>query len=352
MDSSLAALLLKEAGLSPVGVTLRYWVDPLSEERAVREHRGCCSLESVTDARRVADMLDIPHYVFNMKEQFYENVVRYFVEQYTEGKTPNPCIACNRFMKFSLLLHKARSLGIDFLATGHYARVHYDSSANIYRLFRAEDKQKDQSYMLFVLEQEQLPHVLFPLGTLTKKEVRKKALERGLQVAEKKESQDVCFIPDNDYRGFLEREAPRSFKPGDIVSTGGEKLGRHDGIANYTIGQRKGLGISSARPLYVVDILPRENVVVVGEEEELFSSGLLSEALNFVAGSFPPTPLRVEVKIRYRAPLTPATLYLTGQDEAKIIFDFKQKAVTPGQAVVFYQDEEVLGGGIITAPIK
>ncbi len=352
VDSSVAALMLKDAGFNPVGVTLRYWVDPLSEERAAGEHRGCCSLEAVTDARRVAQALDIPHYVMNMKDEFYHNVVSYFVEEYIKGRTPNPCIACNRFMKFSVLLERALALDINFLATGHYARIQYDPEKSIYRLLRGRDREKDQSYMLYVLEQEQMPHVIFPLGGLTKKEVREIALDRGLKVADKRESQEICFVPDNDYRGFLNRESPDSLKPGDIISTRGEKLGEHSGIANYTIGQRRGLGITSSRPLYVVDIIPEKNTIVVGQQEELYSSGLISETNNFVAGYPPDTPLQVEVKIRYRSPLVPATIDLIGEDKVKVVFEEKQKAVTPGQAVVFYKGEEVLGGGIITTHIK
>jgi len=349
VDSSVAALLLKEAGFNPVGVTLRLWVDPLAEERASDEAWGCCSLEAVNDARRVAQALDIPHYVLNMQEAFHAKVVSYFIREYLSGRTPNPCIACNRHIKFSLLLQKARALKISYLATGHYARVTYDSAKRIYRLFRGSDKDKDQSYMLYMLNQEQLPFVLFPLGSYTKGEVRKIAREKGLGVAEKMESQEICFIPDNDYRGFLERGYPQAFSPGDILSTSGEKLGRHRGVAFYTVGQRKGLGLVSSRPLYVVKIDAYNNVLVVGEEEESYSEGLIAEELNFVSGKAPHSPQEIEVKIRYRSSLVPAVLYPPLKKSVRVVFGQKQKAVTPGQSAVFYRGEEVLGGGTIAA---
>jgi tRNA-specific 2-thiouridylase len=360
VDSSVAALLLKEAGFQPVGVTLRLWVDPAAEEMASGEARGCCSLQDISDARRVAGILEIPFYVLNMKEAFNDKVVSYFVREYLEGRTPNPCIACNRYIKFSLLLQKARALGIGFLATGHYARIVYDSEKDVYRLFRGLDSQKDQSYMLYTMNQEQLSSVLFPLGGYTKEEARELARERGLQVAEKRDSQEICFIPDNDYRSFLEREQA-SFSPGDILSTSGKKLGRHRGLPFYTIGQRKGLGLVSPRPLYVVEIDRRNNVLIVGEEEETYSQGLEAEDLNFISGRAPLEPQEVMIKIRYRSPLVPATLYppetspqkgegsVTAALRIRVVFDRKQKAVTPGQSVVFYRGDEVLGGGIIAS---
>ena len=360
VDSSVAALLLKEAGFQPVGVTLRLWVDPAAEERASDESRGCCSLQDISDARRVAGILEIPFYVLNMKEAFNDKVVSYFVREYLEGRTPNPCIACNRYIKFSLLLQKARALGIGFLATGHYARIVYDSEMDVYRLFRGVDSNKDQSYMLYTMNQEQLSSVLFPLGGYTKEEARELAREHGLQVAEKRDSQEICFIPDNDYRSFLEREQA-GFSPGDILSTSGKKLGRHRGLPFYTIGQRKGLGLVSPRPLYVVEIDRRNNVLIVGEEEETYSQGLEAEDLNFISGSPPFEPQEVMIKIRYRAPLVPATLYppqtspqkgegsVTAASRVRVVFDRKQKAVTPGQSVVFYRGDEVVGGGIIAS---
>jgi tRNA-specific 2-thiouridylase len=347
VDSSVAALLLKEAGFKPVGVTLRFWVDPAAEKKAADAGRGCCSLENIDDARKVAAALNISHYVFDMQEIFHEQVVTYFIREYLEGRTPNPCIACNKHLKFSHLLQKLRALGINYLATGHYARILYEPQNNLYRLFRARDKEKEQSYMLYTLRQEQLSALLFPLGDYLKKEVKELARKKGLKVAQKRESQEICFIPDHDYRGFLAREHPQVLTPGEIVSTAGQKLGMHRGVAFYTVGQRKGLGLSSRHPLYVVKIDPRNNVLIVGEEEETYSGYLMATELSFVGGVPPLHPLEVEVKIRYRASPVPAILHPPEGDRARVVFTRKQKAVTPGQAVVFYQGEEVLGGGII-----
>lgn len=349
VDSSVAALLLKEAGYEPIGVTLRFWVDSVAEKKVADTGRGCCSLENIDDARRVAAALNIPHYVFDMQEIFYERVVTYFIQEYLQGRTPNPCIACNQNLKFTLLLQKVRASGINYLATGHYARILYEPKNNLYRLFCAKDKEKEQSYMLYTLHQEQLSALLFPLGDYYKKEVKELAHKRGLKVAQKKESQEICFIPDHDYRSFLARENPQVVTPGEIVSTTGQKLGIHRGVAFYTIGQRKGLGLASRHPLYVVRIDPRNNVLIVGEEEETYSGYLTATGLSFVAGASPLHPLEVEVKIRYRASPVPAVLHPPQGGRARVVFMRKQKAVTPGQAVVFYQGEEVLGGGMIIA---
>ena len=347
VDSSVAALLLKEAGYSVVGVTLRLWVDPYSEERAGEEARGCCSLEAITDARRVADMLDIPHYVLNMQDEFKEHIVSNFTDEYLQGRTPNPCIECNRTIKFSMMLQKARALGINKIATGHYARIQYDSAAGQYRLFRGHDRQKDQTYMLYVLGQAELAATLFPLGAMSKHQVRDVAAKNNLRVAAKKESQEICFIPDNDYRAFMERQCPGAHQPGEIVNTAGRRLGRHSGVAAYTVGQRKGLGLTSSTPLYVVQIDARRNVVVVGEEKETYSTGLIAERLHFVAGTVPKSKTAVQVKIRYRAPAVPAVLFPPNGTRTKVVFEEGQKAVTPGQSAVFYIGEEVIGGGVI-----
>lgn len=353
VDSSVAALLLKEAGYQVIGVTLRLWVDPKAEENAGKEARGCCSLDAVTDARNVAAMLDIPHYVFDMKEEFYRKIVCNFTSEYLHGRTPNPCIECNRTVKFNALMQKAHGLGIDFLATGHYVRTIYDVDSGRFKLLRGRDRNKDQSYMLYVLGQQELASTIFPLGDKTKKEVRELALKHKLKVAAKGESQEICFIPDNDYRSFMERTCPQANRPGDIVSTDGKKLGRHQGIVFYTIGQRKGLGLTSAAPLYVIHIDALNNWVVVGEENETYSTELDAEKLNYVSGKIPDEPLEVEVKIRYRSPAVPAVLYPPKEDRARVVFLEKQKAVTPGQSAVFYCDEEVLGGGIIaSSPVQ
>jgi len=351
VDSSVAALHLKEAGYSVVGVTMRLWVDPFSEEQAGSEARGCCSLDAVEDARRIAAVLNIPHYVLNMQEEFYDTVVRGFTAEYLRGRTPNPCVECNRFIKFSHLLQKAKGLGINYIATGHYARIKYDPAGSRYRLLKGCDRQKDQSYMLYVLKQDELASTLFPLGDKTKEQVREIAQKHGFKVAAKAESQEICFIPDNDYRSFMERRCPEALQPGDVVSTDGQKLGRHRGIAFYTIGQRKGLGLTTREPYYVVRMEPEKNRVVVGPVNEAFSSGLLAERLNFIA-NVPIGPQPVEVKIRYRAPAVQAMLYPPQNDRVRIIFKKKQKAITPGQSAVFYCGDEVLGGGTIAAAIS
>lgn len=348
VDSSVAALLLKEAGYDVVGATMRLWVDPYAEGLAVENSKGCCSFDAVNDARQVAADLDIPHYVFNMKDEFYRHVVCNFTAEYMCGKTPNPCIVCNHIIKFSLLRDKALALGLDYLATGHYARIEHDSESSLFRLFRGLDSRKDQSYMLYTLTQDDLPSLLFPLGDKTKQQIREIAVKKGLKVASKGESQEICFIPDNDYRSFMERSCPEVTRPGDIVTTDGSKLGRHQGIAYYTVGQRKGLGITYPEPLYVVDIDAENNRIVVGGIDATYSAGLNLERVNYLTGNAPGCSMAVKVKIRYRAPAVGATLYPLAGNRARIEFNEEQKAVTPGQSAVFYRDEEVLGGGIIT----
>ncbi len=351
VDSSVAALLLKEAGYEVIGVTLRLWVDPQAEEEAGEEAKGCCSLDAVSDARNVAAMLDIPHYVFDMKGEFYQSIVCNFTKEYLRGRTPNPCVECNRIIKFTVLRQKARGLDIDLLATGHYVRTAYDAENGCFKLLRGKDPQKDQSYMLYVLGQDELASAIFPLGDKTKQQIREIAAANELKVADKEESQEICFIPDNDYRSFLERTCPEATRPGDIVSVDGQKLGRHRGIALFTIGQRKGLGLTSAEPLYVVHIDAQNSRIVVGGEKETYSTGLLVEELNYISGTTPDELLKIEVKIRYRAPAVPAVLYPPEGGRARVVFKEKQKAVTPGQSAVFYSGEEVLGGGKIESSI-
>lgn len=350
VDSTVAALLLKEAGFKPVGITLRFWVDPVAEKNAAAAGR-CpgCPLESIGSAREAAAALKIPHHVLDMQEIFHAQVVTPFIQEYRAGRTPNPCILCNKHLKFSHLLQQVQALGIDYLATGHYARIVYEPQNNLYRLLRAKDKEKEQSYMLYTLQQEQLKALLFPLGSYLKSEVVALARQKRLKVAQNRESYEICFIPDHDYHSFLAREHPGVLAPGDIVSTTGQKLGRHRGVAFYTVGQRKGLGVTARQPLYVVKIDPRHNILIVGEEAETYSSYLWASELSFVAGMPPPDPLKIKVKIRYRAPQISAILHPPAGKQAKVVFTGKQKAVTPGQAVVFYRGEEVLGGGKIVA---
>jgi tRNA-uridine 2-sulfurtransferase len=347
VDSSVAALLLLRAGYEPVGVTMRLWVDPLSEAQAEDQQQGCCSLEAVADARRVADQLGIAHYTLNLKDLFYSAVVQKFTDNYLQGKTPNPCVECNRHLKFSALLDKAVALGLDYIATGHYVNNRFDATTGRYRLYRGRDQQKDQSYMLYMLGQRELSKTLFPLGDLTKEQVRNLAAAEKLPVAEKAESQEICFIPDHDYHRFLERECPAAIQPGQIYSVGGELLGQHRGIAFYTVGQRKGLGLTSQTPLYVVRIDAEKNRVIVGQEAELNSTGLFVNTLSFVSGEIPQQPQELTVKIRYRTPAVPALLHPPEAGTAHVIFKDPQKAVAPGQSAVFYDENEVVGGGII-----
>jgi len=347
VDSSVAALLLKKQGYEVAGVTLRLWVDLQAEQAAGEESRSCCAADAVADARSVADSIGIPHYVFNMKDEFYQNVVCNFTEEYLKGRTPNPCVECNRTIKFSAMLQKAIALGFDFLATGHYVRSEYDPDLQYFRLYKGFDQKKDQSYMLYTLGQEELSAVLFPLGEKTKRQIRELAQSNDLKVASKSDSQEICFIPDNDYRSFMERSCSDATRPGDIVSIDGEILGRHNGIAYYTVGQRKGLGITSPEPLYVVSIDAKNNKIVVGSAKNTQCNGLLAENINFISGSAPEAPLAVDVKVRYKASPVSATIYPPENNTVRVIFEHKQKAVTPGQSAVFYLGDEVIGGGII-----
>jgi tRNA-specific 2-thiouridylase len=313
----------------------------------------CCSLDDVYDARRVAADLGFPFYVLNLEREFEQDVVKPFVESYLDGETPIPCVSCNSRLKFASLDRLARSLGCEKVATGHYARVEYDRVGDRFRLFRGRNLEKDQSYFLWELTQEQLSHAMFPLGDLSKPEVRELARGHGLGVAEKAESQEICFVPDGDYAGFIDRylkiegQSERAPAGGEIVTTGGEVVGRHSGVHRYTIGQRKGIGVSGPRPLYVLSIDANRDRVVVGERDELLRREFNATRVNWVAFDAPPEPLRTEVRVRYRH--NPAgALIMPGKDRsAHILFDEPQRAITPGQATVFYRGDEVLGGGWI-----
>ena len=352
VDSAVAAALLVEQGYDVVGVMMRLWT---AGERPL-ENR-CCSAEAVDDARKVADLLDIPFYLINYERQFQLQVVDYFLEEYSRGRTPNPCLACNRFIKFDLLLRRALALDAQYLATGHYCRI--VAGPRGFRLLRGVDLKKDQSYMLHVLGQDQLPHILFPLGGLTKDQVRSLAAERGLPVAEKAESQDLCFVPAGDYRAILRESRPQAMVPGPVEDTLGNQVGTHQGLPQYTVGQRHGLGLKSGGrsstsagdidPLYVVRLEPERNALVVGGGEELWRQEVTVLNPTFVSGEMPAEGMRVTAKVRYRSPESPATLRRVTGDRLVVLFDEAQRAVTPGQAIVFYQGEEVLGGGIISA---
>ncbi len=342
VDSSVAALLLKRQGYEVIGVTMRLWT--VEREDLPPLSRRCCSVEDVDDARRVCQVIGAPHYFLNFEREFQQHVVDYFCREYDSGRTPHPCLACNDKIKFDFLLRRALFLDADYIATGHYARVRPNGSG--FKLLKAADTKKDQSYVLFTLTQQELKRLLLPVGDFSKVEVRRMAAEAGLPVADKPDSQEICFIPDGDYRRFLgERLAP---KPGELVDTSGRVLGRHPGIQFFTVGQRRGLGINgnSGRPMYVVRIDAATRQVVLGHEEDLLQADLWASRVNFTAGAPPSGPVEVCARIRYKSRESPATL-VPHQGWAEVRFHEPQRAVTPGQAVVFYQGEEVIGGGVI-----
>ena len=341
VDSAVAAGLLARQGYEVIGVTMRLWT--LEDPQAPRHRRRCCSVEDTEDARDAAQALGIPHYVLNLEREFQESVVDYFLREYQRGRTPNPCLACNEHVKFRSLLSRALALEADFLATGHYARID-PPEAGRYRLLRAVDEEKDQSYVLFTLDQAQLSRLLFPIGHHRKEEVRRLAAEMGLPVADKPDSADICFIPDNDYRSFIAGRMAQC--EGEIRDAGGRVVGRHQGVAAFTVGQRRGLGVALGERRFVTAIDPGLSLVTIGSEEDLLAGELRAEDVNWVAGEPPPAGTAVEAKIRYRTPASPAEVYPEGAG-ARVSFRRPQRAITPGQAVVFYRGEEVVGGGVI-----
>ena len=342
VDSSVAALLLKEQGYEVIGVTMRLWT--LEREDLPRLSKRCCSVEDVDDARRVCQVIGAPHYVLNFEREFQSHVVDYFVREYDRGRTPHPCLACNDKIKFDFLLRRAMFLEADYIATGHYARIRRNGAG--LKLLRGVDEGKDQSYVLFTLTQAELGRLLLPVGEYTKDRIRELAAEAALPVAGKPDSQEICFIPDDNYRKFVgDRTKPR---PGEIIDTEGRVLGTHPGVHFFTVGQRRGLRLNgnAETPRYVLSIDADENRVVVGEEEELYRSSVWASQVNFCSGDSPEVPLEVTVKIRYKAGPSAATVTPRG-DWAEVRFHEPQRAVTPGQAVVFYRGDELLGGGII-----
>ncbi len=342
VDSSTAAGILVGQGHEVFGVSMR-----LPNLGEVSES-GCCGIRGIDDARKVAEKIGIPFYALNYEKEFEDKVIDYLCREYESGRTPNPCIICNEKIKLGSLLNKIKSLNADYLATGHYARIEYDRSSKRYLLKKGKDKAKDQSYFLFSLSQEQLSHCLFPLGDYTKSEVRRLAKEIGLKVHDKAASQEICFIPDNDYREFLKaRLAADKFKSGSIVNRDGESLGEHQGIAFYTIGQRKGIG-AHKKPFYVTAINKQTNTVVIGEEKELYQDTLVAENVNWVDREKLTEPKEVKAKIRYKHPESEAKIFPLTEGKIKVEFTQRQRAITPGQAVVFYDDETVIGGGWIT----
>ncbi len=356
VDSSSAAALLKEQGHELIGFTMQLW----NQRRGISTDENgdplpsrCCSLDDVYDARRVAESLGFPFYVLNLEQEFEKSVVEPFVQSYLDGETPIPCVACNSRLKFASLDKLAQSLGCDKVATGHFARVEFDEAANRYRLFRGRNHWKDQSYFLWELTQDQLSRAYFPLGEMLKSEVRDIARGANLYVAEKQESQEICFVPDGKYSEFIDRylthenrsdELPET---GEIVNAKGEKIGEHSGIHRYTIGQRRGLGISHEKPLYVTQIERARNQIVVGEAEELDCLEFVAKGVNWVAFDEPSDPVHAGVRVRYRHEPAPAIIYALPDNRARIVFDEPQRAITPGQATVFYDGEEVVGGGWI-----
>jgi tRNA-specific 2-thiouridylase len=342
VDSSVTAALLKRAGHDVIGVTLNVWPD-LPNMPDVQREDACCALGAVEDARRVADTLDIPYYVLNFKEVFEDRVIKDFVQTYASGRTPNPCIRCNQFIKFDALLVKARQLGAEFVATGHYARIeHAAPGRGLHRLRKAADPTKDQSYVLYVMTQERLGAAMMPLGEYTKTATRQLAADLNLVVADKPESQDICFVPFKRYTEFIELYAPEVLQPGPIVNSAGAVVGEHRGIAMHTVGQRRGLGLAAGEALFVTALEPATNTVVVGRSEELMRRTCALEEVNWIAGESPSEPIKLMAKARYRSPEVPCTLM--GSD---VVFDEPQRAITPGQALVLYDGEYVVGGGTI-----
>ena len=356
VDSSTTAALLVERGYNVIGMMMRLWSEGgegSDDDNRFASNR-CCSPEAVADARGVCQNLGIPFYLLNFEVAFKTHVVDFFLDGYARAVTPNPCLQCNRMVKFGALLDKARALGADYLATGHYVRVRERDGA--FELLKGIDPKKDQSYALHILNQEQLARAMFPLGDFTKEQTREMARRFDLSVAEKHESQDLCFIADGDYRNFLRRNIPSALTPGDIVDPRGNEIGRHQGLPFYTIGQRKGLGLAVGEPLFVLALDTAHNALVVGRAEELGRRELAANAVNWIAGGPPNEELRVTAKIRYRAEEAAATVYLNAGSssapgrttaEVRVVFDQTLRDITPGQAVVFYDGAVCLGGGII-----
>ncbi|NLW55718.1 MAG: tRNA 2-thiouridine(34) synthase MnmA [Firmicutes bacterium] len=343
VDSSVAAYLLQKEGYEVIGITMQIW----PEDAPPDETGGCCGLTAVDDARHVCQLLGIPHYTINFREEFQRHVIDYFIAEYQAGRTPNPCIACNRYVKWESLLHKALQIGAEYIATGHYARITKDEATDRYLLKRAVTSVKDQTYALYNLTQYQLAHTLMPVGHYPKEEVRRIAEEIGLPVAAKPDSQEICFIPDHDYGRYIEEHTTDPIRPGNFLDQAGRILGQHKGIIHYTVGQRKGLGIAAEKPLYVLEIRPETNEIILGERTALLKDQVWADRLNFIPFARLEGSKRVTAKIRYNHQPAPCSIEMVDESTVLCTFDEPQRAITPGQALVFYDDELVVGGGTI-----
>ena len=344
VDSAVAAGLLARGGYDVIGITMRLWT--VEDPDAPTGNKRCCSVSDTDDARAAADVLGIPHYVLNMEREFQDRVIDYFVAEYGRGRTPNPCLACNEHVKFRALLDRAVALDADFLATGHYAQIEHTSSAasGRHRLLRSVDEAKDQSYVLYTMGQAELAKTMFPVGGYAKTEIRNLARDMRLPLAEKPDSVDICFVPDGDYKSFVAKRSQQD--SGVVRDVSGEIVGAHAGIGGFTVGQRKGLGVAVGEKRFVTDIDPELNIITIGPEEQLFAGALIAENVNWV-GDVPDGAIRAATKIRYRTPAAPATVAPLDNSRVRVVFDEPQRAITPGQAAVFYDADEVLGGGAI-----
>jgi len=346
VDSTVAAYKLKEMGYEVIGITMKVWDE--DEENYAEDYGGCCSLSAIEDARRVAEKIGIPFYVVNYKKKFYDSVIENFIDEYLNGKTPNPCIRCNKYVKFDELLKTAHSLGAYYVATGHYAKITHNDETDRYLIEKSNEPKKDQTYMFYNLSQDQIKHILMPLGEFESKgEVRKMAEELDLTIARKSDSQEICFVIDDDYPRFVKEHSGKKIKTGNFVDKEGNVLGKHKGIIYYTVGQRKGLGVTFGKPMYVIEIKPDTNQVVLGDNEDVFKTELIAKDVNFIPFEDVTEPYKCMGKVRYSAPLAPCTVERIDENQIKVTFEQPQRAVTPGQAVVFYQDQLLVGGGTI-----